>query len=85
LLSSGIGALLNKASGGAAGSNLGAAGAGIGRSIGIGMPVGAGPVLPAGAVIRNLDVLRQQPQMTGIGVPAAPAAAPAAAAPAAQR
>lgn len=81
LLSSGIGALLNRAGGGGgAAANLGAAGAGIGRSIGIGAPVG-GPVLPAGAVIRNLDVLRQQPQAAGVS--AAPTAVPAPAAPAA--
>lgn len=77
LLSSGIGALLNRAQGGQ--QNLGASGAGIGRSIGIGAPVG-GPVLPAGAVIRNLDVLKQQPggaAQPAIAVPAAPAAAAA--------
>lgn len=70
LLSSGIGALLNRAQG-SGGHNLGASGAGIGRSIGIGAPVG-GPALPAGAVIRNLNVLKQQRG-------AAPAAAAAAA------
>jgi hypothetical protein len=72
LLSSGIGALLNRAQGGGS-QNLGASGAGIGRSIGIGAPVG-GPVLPAGAVIRNLDVLKQQPGAAA-AVPAAAAAA----------
>jgi hypothetical protein len=63
LLSSGLGALLNKGGGGQP-LNLGASGAGLGRAIGIGAPVG-GPVLPAGAIIKNPEVLKQQPPGAG--------------------
>jgi hypothetical protein len=63
LLSSGLGALLKQPGAAAGPLNLGASGAGLGRAIGLGAPVG--PTLPAGAVIKNLDVLKQQPPPAG--------------------